>query len=161
HSVQFVERFYEEYEDLGDKDEACIRSMAELLLPGTLAILTDVFGLLTIGLATIPLTSKLGLLCAFWAASILVTAMLLTRLLRLSLPARRERRLRTSPLTARVLTAAANLVSSRRGAIAVVTVSALQSALCFVLALHVPIGENRPGTPILYPDSEFNVAARE
>ena len=36
HSVQFVERFYEEYEALGDKDEACIRSMAELLLPGTL-----------------------------------------------------------------------------------------------------------------------------
>ena len=45
------------------------------------------FGLLTIGLATIPLVSKLGLLCAFWAASILVTEMLLNRLLILYLPA--------------------------------------------------------------------------
>ena len=161
HSVQFVERFYEEYEALGDKDEACIRSMAELLLPGTLAILTDVFGLLTIGLATIPLMSKLGLLCAFWAASILITEMLLNRLLILYLPAPRERRHRISPLTARVLSTAANVVTSRRGAIAVVVVFALQSALCFDLALKVPIGENRPGTPILYPDSEFNVAARE
>ncbi|HXZ85360.1 MAG TPA: MMPL family transporter, partial [Myxococcota bacterium] len=91
HSVQFVERFYEEYELLGDKSEACIRSMAELLLPGTLAIMTDVFGLLTISLATIPLVSKLGLLCAFWATSILVTEMLLNRLLILYLPAPRER----------------------------------------------------------------------
>ena len=37
----------------------------------------------------------------------------------------------------------------------------MQSVLCFGLALKVPVGEHRPGTPILYPDSEFNVAARE
>ncbi|MFI5316137.1 MAG: RND family transporter [Myxococcota bacterium] len=161
HSVQFVERFYEEYEALGDKDEACIRSMSELLLPGTLAILTDVFGLLTIALATIPLVSKLGLLCAFWATSILVTEMLLNRLLILYLPAPSVREHRISPLTARVLAAASRVVVSRRGAILVTAGFALQTLLCFGLALQVPVGDNRPGTPILYPNSEFNVAARE
>ncbi|HTO53464.1 MAG TPA: MMPL family transporter [Myxococcota bacterium] len=161
HSVQFVERFYEEYEILGDKNEACIRSMAELLLPGTLAILTDVFGLLTIGLATIPLMSKLGLLCAFWATSILVTEMLLNRLLILYLPAPRERLHRISPLTARVLARAAKIVVSPAGATAVVSLFAIQTGVCFWLALEVPVGDNRPGTPILYPNSEFNVAARE
>jgi hypothetical protein len=25
----------------------------------------------------------------------------------------------------------------------------------------VPVGDNRPGTPILYPDSEFNIAAKK
>jgi hypothetical protein len=161
HSVQFVERFYEEYEALGDKDEACIRSMAELLLPGTLAILTDVFGLLTIGLATIPLMSKLGLLCAFWATSILVTEMLLNRLLILYLPAPTERLHRISPLTARVLAFASRVVVSRRGAILVTAAFAVQTVVCFWFALRVPVGDNRPGTPILYPDSEFNIAARE
>jgi len=161
HSVQFVERFYEEYESLGDKDEACIRSMAELLLPGTLAILTDVFGLLTIGLATIPLISKLGLLCAFWATSIIVTEMLLNRLLILYLPAPRERLHRISPLTARVLKLASEIVVSRRGAIVVTALFAVQTAVCFWLALQVPVGDNRPGTPILYSSSEFNVAAHE
>jgi hypothetical protein len=110
HSVQFVERFYEEYEDLGDKDEACIRSMAELLLPGTLGIVTDCIGLLTIALATIPIMYKLGILCAFWAASIIVTEMLLNRLLILYLPAPRERRHFVLPLAARALSAAARLV---------------------------------------------------
>ena len=48
HSVQFVERFYEEYERQHDKSEAVITSMAHLLLPGTLAILTDALGIYVI-----------------------------------------------------------------------------------------------------------------
>ena len=161
HSVQFVERFYEEYEALGDKDEACIRSMAELLLPGTLGILTDCIGLLTIALATIPIMHKLGLLCAFWAASILVTEMLLNRLLILYLPAPRERRHYVLPLASRTLGGAARLVGSRRGALGIVAVFGAVTAVCALLARDVPVGEHRPGTPILYPNAEFNVAARE
>jgi len=161
HSVQFVERFYEEYEQLGDKDEACIRSMAELLLPGTLGILTDCIGLLTIALATIPVMHKLGLLCGFWAASIVITEMLLNRLLILYLPAPRERHHYVQPIAARALGAAANLVGSRAGALAIVVVFTSVTAVCAVLARDVPVGEQRPGTPILYPDADFNVAARE
>ena len=161
HSVQFVERFYEEYEALGDKDEACIRSMSELLLPGTLGIVTDCIGLLTIALATIPIMQKLGLLCAFWAATILVTEMLLNRLLILYLPAPSERRHYVQPLAARALGAAARLVGSRAGAASIVAVFAVLTVVCAVLARDVPVGEHRPGTPILYPDADFNVAARE
>jgi predicted RND superfamily exporter protein len=161
HSVQFVERFYEEYEALGDKDEACIRSMSELLLPGTLGILTDCIGLLTIALATIPIMQKLGLLCAFWAASIIVTEMLLNRLLILYLPAPRERRHFVLPLASRALGAAARLVGARGSAIAIVAVFGVVTAVCAVLARDVPVGEHRPGTPILYPNADFNVAARE
>ncbi len=161
HSVQFVERFYEEYELLGDKEEACIRSMSELLLPGTMAILTDCLGLLTISLATIPLIQKLGLLCAFWAASIGVTEMLLNRLLILYLPAPRDRQHYVPRPVAAVLDAAARLVSSHAGALAIVVLFGAGAAFCVVWARHVPIGENRPGSPILYPDAEFNQAARE
>ncbi|NNL84087.1 MAG: MMPL family transporter [Myxococcales bacterium] len=161
HSVQFVERFYEEYEDLGDKDEACIRSMAELLLPGTMAILTDCVGLLTIALATIPLIEKLGLLCAFWAASIAVTEMLLNRLLILYLPPPRERERRVPALAARILRSAGRWVSRPASATATVAGFALVVLGSFLVADQVPVGDNRPGTPILYPDSEFNVAAAE
>ena len=161
HSVQFVERFYEEYEALGDKDEACIRSMAELLLPGGLAIGTDCLGLLVISLATIPLIHQLGLLSAFWAASILVTEMLLNRLLILYLPAPRVREHHVSPLAARLLGAAARVLASRRGAATVVGVFALLVICSAWLARGVTVGESRPGSPILYADSEFNLAARE
>jgi predicted RND superfamily exporter protein len=161
HSVQFVERFYEEYEELGDKEQACIRSMAELLLPGTMAILTDCVGLLTISLATIPLIHELGILCAFWAASIAVTEMLLNRLLILYLPPPRERTRHVPPTMTRLLGAAARLVHSRVGATAVVGGFAVTAVLGLALARDVEVGENRPGTPLLYPGSEYNVAARE
>ncbi len=161
HSVQFVERFYEEYEELGDKDEACIRSMSELLLPGTMAILTDCIGLLTISLATIPLVQKLGILCAFWAASIVVTEMLLNRLLILYLPAPRDRRHYVPKPVAAILAAAARLVVSRRGASAIVCFFGAGAVISIYLAQSVQVGEQRPGTPILYADSEYNVAAHE
>ena len=47
------------------------------------------------------LMRELGLLCAFWAASIVVTEMLLNRLLILYLPPPGERRHYVSPLAAR------------------------------------------------------------
>ena len=60
HSVQFVERFYEEYERQHDKSEAVITSMAHLLLPGTLAILTDALGIYVISICSIPLMKKVA-----------------------------------------------------------------------------------------------------
>ena len=91
HSVQFVERFYEEYERLnGDKDEAIISSMAELLLPGSLAILTDAFGILVIYVSSIALMKKVALVGAFWAMSIAVTEMLLNRLMIAYFPAPKD-----------------------------------------------------------------------
>ena len=91
HSVQFVERFYEEYERLnGDKDEAVISSMAELLLPGSLAILTDAFGILVIYVSSIALMKKVALVGAFWAMSIAVTEMLLNRLMIAYFPAPKD-----------------------------------------------------------------------
>ncbi len=161
HSVQFVERFYEEYEALGDKQEACILSMSELLLPGTMAILTDCVGLLTISLATIPLVQELGILCAFWAASIGVTEMLLNRLLILYLPAPKNRQHYVPAPVAKVLSTAAGIVTHRVGAASVIGLFVAAALLSFGLARDLPVGENRPGSPILYPDAEFNVAARE
>ena len=161
HSVQFVERFAEEYEELGDKEQACIRSMAELLLPGTLAILTDCVGLLTVALATIPLIHNLGVLCAFWAASIAVTEMLLNRLLLLYLPPPRERRRHVPRIVDSALRGAASLVGSRRGAGSVAAGFALFAFGALLLARGVEVGDSRSATPILYADSPYNLDAAE
>ncbi len=161
HSVQFVERFFEEYERLGDKEEACVKSMAELLLPGTLAILTDSLGLLTLGLAMIPLIHKLGLLCAFWSLSILPTEMLLNRLMILYLPPPRHRKRETPRVAGRILKRCAAIVSTRAGAVACVAGFGCVTLGSIPFAADVAVGEERPGTPILYGDSEFNVASAE
>ena len=68
HTVQMAERFFEDYEILmpqvGDpevaKIEAATIAMAELIVPGTLGIVTDVAGLAVISLTTIPQMYELG-----------------------------------------------------------------------------------------------------
>lgn len=161
HSVQFVERFYEEYEARGDKEAACVFSMAELLAPGTLAILTDAAGLAVLAVTTIPLIQNLGILAAFWALSIFPTEMLLNRLLILYLPPPRRRTHGIPAALRGLVRIAAAAGRTRPRAIGVV---ALFAVVTGVMASRIPglvVGESRPGSAVLYPDSEYNVAAGE
>lgn len=160
HSVQFVERFYEEYERLHSKEEAVVSSMAELLRPGTLAIVTDAFGIFVIGVSSIALMKKVAFFGAFWALSIVVTEMLLNRLLILYFPAPRRFGHRAPATIARVLGVFSRIATGRRSARVVVGLWALLVLVCFAVAGRVQVGEARPGTPILWPDSEFNRSAK-
>ncbi len=160
HSVQFVERFYEEYERLeGNKEEAVISSMAELLLPGSLAILTDAFGILVIYVSSIALMKKVALLGAFWALSIAVTEMLLNRLMIAYFPAPKDTKHYVPEAIARLLRVmsawATGPVSSR----VILGIWVVVVIVCFSVAPYVKVGESRPGTPILWPEHEFNQSA--
>src|SRR5258706_1954938 len=160
HSVQFVERFYEEYERLnGDKYEAIVISMAELLLPGTLAIITDAFGILVIYVSSIALMKKVAIVGAFWAMSIAVTEMLLNRLMIAYLPAPKD----TSHYVPAPMVWLLNQLSwMATGARSVRVILVVWVAIVIgsaIVAPRVTVGESHPGTPILWPDSEFNHSA--
>ena len=51
--------------------------MGELIVPGTLGVVTDVAGLLVVLMTTIPLMQNLGIVGAFWVASIIATVEIL------------------------------------------------------------------------------------
>ena len=98
HTVQMAERFFEDYEvmlpRLGDPKQARIEvatiAMSELVIPGTLGIVTDVAGLLVIMLTTIPQMYNLGLFGAVWVSSIIVTVEILHPILICYMPAPTE-----------------------------------------------------------------------
>jgi predicted RND superfamily exporter protein len=160
HSVQFVERFYEEYERLENKNEAVINSMAELLLPGTLAIVTDAFGIFVIGVSSIALMKKVAMVGAFWALSIVITEMLLNRLMIAYFPPPKSTHHYTPPAVAAVLRRIAGLATGPRSSRVIFAVWLVIVVFCGAVALKVKVGEARPGTPILWEDSEFNQSAR-
>jgi len=160
HSVQFVERFYEEYERLENKEEAVISSMAELLLPGTLAIVTDAFGIFVIGVSSIALMKKVAMFGAFWAMSIAVTEMLLNRLMIAYFPAPKSTKHYTPPLVQNFLRHVADIATGPRSSRVIFGVWLVVVLSCATVALKVKVGESRPGTPILWDDSEFNRSAR-
>jgi predicted RND superfamily exporter protein len=160
HSVQFVERFFEEYERLRDKDEAVITSMAHLLLPGTLAIITDALGIYVIGICSIALMQKVATFGAFWALSLIVTGMLLNRILISYFPAPRSFEPYTPGSITRFLRGVAHLATGRRASRAIFGLWLLVFVGAAALTAQVRVGEHRPGTPVLWEDSEFNEAAR-
>jgi predicted RND superfamily exporter protein len=160
HSVQFVERFYEEYERLRDKEEATISSMAELLLPGTLAIVTDAFGIFVIGVSSIALMKKVAMFGAFWAMSIIVTEMLLNRLLIVYFPAPKHYEHYSPPVIRHFLRGVAAVATGPRSSKVIFATWIVVVISSFFFATQVQVGEARPGTPILWEDSEFNQSAQ-
>jgi predicted RND superfamily exporter protein len=169
HTVQMAERFFEDYEtlhaQLGDPEraklEAATVAMGELVIPGTLGIVTDVAGLLVILVTTIPQMWNLGLFGAFWVAAIVATVELLHPILICYLPPPHEPRHYVPHFMLRMATRLGNATTHRVGkwVIAGATL-ALFTGSAWVTFHYAEIGEARPGTPLFWPDHPFNVASR-
>ena len=163
HSVQMTERYFESYHEVGDVKEAAIEMIISIYPPGLLGIVTDSLGILLIAVAPIPVVQKLAYLSGFWAISIVMNGMLLTPILLSAFSPPKnipdivdlER-----GITQKILTGLSKLSS---GKTAYVTFVVLVVVGCFAgyRSLQVQIGELRPGTPILWPDSFYNVSIGE
>ena len=167
HTVQMAERFFEDYERLyplyDDPEQAKIEAvsvaLAELVVPGTLGIVTDVAGLLVILVTSLPAMWELGLFGAFWVASIVVTVEILHPLLICALPPPRESKHYTPTLMTSALAAVGRVATHRIGRRVIVAVTlVLFFGSAYVTLMYSRIGESRPGVPLFWPDHPFNQA---
>jgi predicted RND superfamily exporter protein len=167
HTVQMAERFFEDYEQqlpsYDDPDvakrEVAAQAMGELIVPGTLGIITDVAGLLVIMVTTIPQMRNLGEFGAFWVTSILITVEIMHPILICYMPAPHDSAHFLPPFMIRLMKSIGNLVTHRIGKYAVVGGTLALLVVCtYITLFHSKIGENTPGTPLLWPDHEWNVA---
>jgi predicted RND superfamily exporter protein len=167
HTVQMAERFFEDYElhlpRYGDPDvakrEVATVAMGELIVPGTLGILTDVAGLLVIMMTTIPQMFDLGEFGAFWVSSILITVEIMHPILICYLPAPRESEHFLPAFMIR-FARRIGILTTHRVWKHVITWGSLSLLLAstWITLFHSKIGEATPGTPLLWPDHPFNVA---
>ena len=167
HTVQMAERFFEDYERLAPrftdpqraKLEAASVAMGELIVPGTLGILTDVAGLLVILVTTIPQMRDLGIFGAFWVAAIVFTVEILHPVLICALPPPREHRHRTPRLVVGFTEVIGNLVTHPTAKWMVAgTTLAFFCAASFVTLRYSRIGDANPGVSLFWPDHPVNVA---
>src|SRR5437764_1009627 len=77
HSVPSMERYHEEYHRLRDRDQAIVKSYAEIYAPAMVSILAVGLAILTLLVARIPIIQKLAILCSFWIISIFISVLTL------------------------------------------------------------------------------------
>ncbi|MGH7817605.1 MAG: efflux RND transporter permease subunit, partial [Candidatus Binatia bacterium] len=161
HSIQFRERFFEELERCGDKETAAIESAAGLIMPGSVAIVTDAIGLTVLLVAPMPILTKLAIAGSFWVLSNLVTVVILDPILCCYFPTPRhlpkggEGHWLEAPL--RSMGRFCVHPSGRLVVIACFAGVILWSGYWYQF---LTVGDSRPGSPLLWPESEYNQSVR-
>ncbi len=161
HSIQFRERFFEELERYGDKEKAASAAVGGLLMPGSVSILTDAIGLTVLLVAPMPILTKLAIAGSFWVLTNIVSVLILDPIFCCYFPTPRhlpkggEGHWLDGPLhrIGCVCTAPAGRwsVMAAFGLIVVWSVYWNQ---------FLTVGDSRPGSPLLWPDSNYNLSVR-
>ncbi|HXG52566.1 MAG TPA: MMPL family transporter [candidate division Zixibacteria bacterium] len=159
HSIQFRERFFEELERWHDKEKAAAECAAALMMPGSVSILTDAIGLTVLLLAPMPILTKLAIGGSFWVLSNLFTVVVLDPVLCCYFPVPRrlpkggEGHWLDAPLRA-----AARACTAPAGQLIVIAIFAAVALWSAYWYRHLTVGDSRPGSPLLWPDSPYNVS---
>jgi len=162
HSVQIVNRFDEEVDSIEsgrESSKAAARlALADMFRPGMLGVIADAGCMAVVALSPIPLLQKLTVLSVVWVFTLSISAVVLTPVL-LSWgrhPKGYAHGLNLTPLLHAFLGYCARITTSR-GRYAVVGIAVLIFVSSGIHAFKLKIGDANPGSPILWPDSTYNL----
>lgn len=167
HCVQFSERYYEIYSEIGDKRKSAEITMGVMMAPSILGVVTDALGILFIAMAPIPAMERFALFCGFWAFCIIPTGVFLIAIVLSYLPNPKNLDAIVSDESAggvhKVQRSALEFLASlchgkRARATTVVTV--VIAATAVIVASRIEIGNPVEGSNLLWEDSDFNTAIR-
>ncbi|WP_305965554.1 efflux RND transporter permease subunit [Marinobacter salsuginis] len=159
HGVQLVERYYAETRGLGEGPKAAKATFDSLFRPGSLGVVSDAIGLSLIAIGSIPLNTHLGIYASLWAITVVFTVLIGVPLLLSILPTPKNAEMRETAL--RYIGSSCSRTVTRPGRAKIVLAAAAVLMGAGVLAAsNVQIGDSEPGSPILYPDHDYNISSR-
>ncbi len=159
HGIQLIERYYHELDRLHDKQKAVRVTFEGLFRPGSLGVISDAIGLLLISLGSVPINDKLAIYASLWAGSVIITVLISVPLALEVLPTPKNLEIRHGFIR-KVMKSAARIACTRKGAIATLSTVVLLFAVGGYMSSKVQIGEAEPGSPLLYPDHDYNVSSK-
>ena len=167
HSVQFIERYYEIYSHVKDRDMAAEITMGVMMAPSILGIITDIIGISVVAAAPIPAMWRHALFCGMWAVWLIPTGVILISLLLASLPPPKNieslvGRGEGSTMHLRfqaLLTGIGRLTFGKRARWTAL-VLVIASIWATYTAQQIRIGNPVEGSNLLWEDSDFNTAVR-
>ena len=168
HCVQYTERYYEILNHLKDRRKAAEVTMAIMMAPSILGIMTDVFGIIFIAVAPIKTMVNHALFCGFWALWIIPTGVFLISILLSYLPAPKNLQEivggkgKESGIHLLEEQALAKIAAITVGKPANITmlITVVLGVLSIYINSLIKIGNPVEGSNLLWYQSEFNTAVR-
>lgn len=161
HGVQVVNAAAMEIHAGADSRNAAKAAFRRLIIPGGVALISDMLGFLTIMLIDVPVIQELAIAAGVGVACVIATNLILLPLLigltRLGDPYR-EKLTDSHHLKERVW----NLLSvaaQRRGAMVSLAIALVLGSIGFIQSQKLVIGDQEAGVPELRPDSRYNLDA--
>lgn len=160
HSVQMVRRYDEIFSECRDVKKSCIHACAALMAPGLLGTITDALGILVILTAPIPILTKLAMLGFFWVMSIVVSVLILIPIVLSFFPGSmsKDKKFREVSIIQKTLSFLGEIPYSKKGRRIVIACTVIIFIIGGYYGRNLKTGDANPGTPILWPDSEYNYA---
>ncbi|MBP6864952.1 MAG: RND family transporter [Candidatus Didemnitutus sp.] len=159
HATQMLRSFRFEYNVGGTEMHAARASFSNLFIPGTIAIVTDTVGFLTIWLVKVPIIQELAITASIGVSLIILTDRFLLPVLlsytKMSPGFRRRvnfRRFALQPVWRRLVN-----FTCGRAAIWIVLVSGALWIFGLYMSKQVHVGDTHAGVPELRPNSRYNL----
>jgi predicted RND superfamily exporter protein len=163
HSVQILTRFHEEVERIEHHSEtsaaAARITLADLLRPGVLGISIDAGCIAVVAMSPIPLLQKLVILACVWVGTLTVSAVVLTPVLLswVAHPRGYVHKINIDYYLLRPFLEFCVRATQSRARYGIVAGTALVFVACGAYSLKLKVGDANPGSPILWPQSQYNV----
>ena len=164
HTVQFIERYYEIYNRVGDKKKAAEIALSVMMAPGVLGIVTDATGLFLIAVAPIPVMERFAIFCGFWAMMLVPCNVFLAPLVLSWLPEPKNAQKLTGGSDRgfhagmqKFLRAMSRATYGKRSRVLTITL-VLLSGFSLYQMTQIKVGNPVEGSNLLYDDSEYNQA---
>ena len=144
--------------------EASKRTFARLLAPGSIALISDTIGFLTILLINIRIIQELAITASIGVAVIIFTNLLLLPILLSYVRLRNEKKFQRKQFEAgqrpSLVWGVIGKFTNHGVAVVAVIVGITLFGLAWVKSQEMQIGDSQPGVPELRPDARYNQDAR-
>jgi hypothetical protein len=164
HSIQFMERYFEESRVQTDKRKISYTVLLSLLNPIRASVFTDFLGFASLILVPIPAMRNIAILGSLGVLSIFITVVAFLPACFATFPLPRFKGGNNSNNLGVTTSVLKGFISLWQKRWRMYLTFALFVCL-FVTAIygikHIEVGENQPGTSIFYPNAPYNVAERK
>jgi predicted RND superfamily exporter protein len=163
HSVQIMQRYYEEARESLDKKKASEQVIATLMLPASTSILTDSIGFFSLILLPFPIIQSMAVVAATGILSIWVTSFILIPIVLSYLPIPSIKELERggkSGILLKVLRFSGVATSGGNSRTLILIGAFILFLFGIFFTSKIQVGDLKPGSPNFWQDSEYNKADR-